>query len=244
MTRHTLLALCLAGGIALAADPLPTTPDLDAYLNTEDLDLGKNPPKPKIEKLADGKVRIGVMTLDPAKRQIVMPGVIATWERNIEVLIASPRGRGYESLLVAPVRPFHFQLALLALGLNPGKPAESVGSGKAPVGDPVVVHVDYEDPKTHAKKHVRVEELLFDEQTKKPMKEHFWVFVGSRLFEGRYMGDVLGDLIVTMHHPDAIVDNGMANGTNDYIYNVNEKVCPKPGTRVTITIQAINKPKS
>ncbi|MFA6561137.1 MAG: YdjY domain-containing protein [Verrucomicrobiia bacterium] len=244
MTRHTLLALCLAGGIALAADAPPMPAELDSYLKTEDIDLGKNPPKPKIEKLPDGKVRIGVMTLDPAKRRIVMPGVIATWERNIEVLIASPRGRGYESLLVAPVRPFHFQLALLALGLNPGKPADMVGSGKAPVGDPVVVYVDYEDPKTHAKKHVRVEELLFDEQTKKPMKEHHWVFVGSRLLDGRYMGDVLGDLIVTMHHPDAIVDNGMADGTNDYIYNVNDKACPKPGTQITITIQAATKPKS
>jgi hypothetical protein len=244
MTRQTLLALCLAGGVALAADAPLTSPDLDHYLKTEDLDLGKNPPKPKIEKLSDGKVRIGFMTLDPAKRQIVMPGIIATWERNIEVLIASPRGRGYESLLVAPVRPFHFQVALLALGLNPGRPAESVGSGKAPTGDPVVVFVDYEDSKTQAKKRVRVEELLFDEQTKKPMKEHSWVFVGSRLFEGRYMGDVLGDLIVTMHHPDAIMDNSLAEGTNDYIYNVNDRVCPKPGTRVTITIQAAPKPKS
>ncbi len=243
MTRHTLLVLFLAGGVALAAESLPIPADIDHYLKTEDLDLGKNPPKPKIEKLADGKVRIGVMTLDPAKRQITMPGAIATWERNIEVLIASPRGRGYESLLVAPVRPFHFQVALLALGLNPGKPAEVVGSNKAPSGDPVVVYVDYEDPKTHAKKHVRVEELLFDEQTKKPMKEHFWVFVGSRLFDGRYMGDVLGDLIVTMHHPDAIMDNSLVEGTNDYIYNVNDKVCPKPGTLVTITIQAAAKPK-
>ena len=242
MIRQTLIALYLAGGVALAADA-PPAPDLDSYLKTEDIDLGKNPPQPKIEKLPDGKVRMGVMTLDPVKRQIVMPGEIATWERNIEVLIASPRGRAYESVLVAPVRPFHFQVALLALGLTPGKPAASVGSSKAPVGDPVVVYVDYEDPKTHAKKHVRVEELLYDEQTKKAMKEHSWVFVGSRMFDGRYMGDVLGDLIVTMHHPDAIVDNSLVEGTNEYIYNVNEKVCPKPGTKVTIIIQAATQPK-
>lgn len=233
----------MAGAVAFAADAPPPA-DLDKYLKTEDIDLGKNPPAPKIEKLPDGRTRMGVMTLDPVKRQIVMPGEIATWERNIEVLIASPRGRAYESVLVAPVRPFHFQLALLALGLTAGKPAESVGSSKAPLGDPMVVFVDWEDPKTHAKKHVRVEELLYDEQTKKPMKEHPWVFVGSRMFDGRYMGDVLGDLIVTMHHPDAIVDNSLAEGTNDYIYNVNQKVCPKPGTPVTITIQAAPKPKS
>jgi hypothetical protein len=38
----------------------------------------------------------------------------------------------------------------------------------------------------------------------------------------------------------------MANGTNDYIYNVNEKVCPKPGTKVTITLRAVGaaKPKA
>ena len=81
----------MAGAVALAAGAPPPA-ELDSYLKTEDIDLGKNPPPPKIEKLPDGKIRMGVMTLDPVKRQIVMPGEIATWERNIEVLIASPRG--------------------------------------------------------------------------------------------------------------------------------------------------------
>jgi len=250
MIQRIVSCLCLGAALTWAADPPSTTnappakSDIDRYVETEDFDLGKDRAAPKIEKLPDGKARIGVMTLDPVKREIVMPGQIATWERNIEVLIASPRGRAYESLLVAPVRPFHFQVALLALGLNPGKPAEAVGSGKPPSGDPMIVFVDYDDPKTGQKKRVRAEELLFDEQIKKPMKQHYWVFVGSRLFEGRFMGDVLGDLITTMHHPDTIVDNSLSEGTNEYIYNVNDKVCPKPGTKVTIIIQAASKPKS
>ncbi|MCX7823990.1 MAG: YdjY domain-containing protein [Verrucomicrobiae bacterium] len=250
MIQRNAISLSLAVALASAADLALTTnapsakSDIDRYIATEDFDLGKDRTAPKIEKLPDGKARIGVMILDPVKREIVMPGEIATWERNIEVLIASPRGRSYESLLVAPVRPFHFQVALLALGLNPGKPAEAVGSGKPPSGDPMIVFVDYEDPKTGQKKRVRAEALLFDEQTKKPMKQHYWVFVGSRIFEGRFMGDVLGDLITTMHHPDTIVDNSLSEGTNEYIYNVNDKVCPKPGTKVTITIQAVSKPRS
>jgi hypothetical protein len=236
--------LFLAASVAFAADTnLPPT-SLESYLKTDDMELGKDRTPPKIQKLPGGQALIGPMIVDPQKREITMPGEIATWERNIEVLIASPRGRAYESLLVAPVRPFYFQLALLTLGLNPGKPVDAVGSDKPAVGDPVEVYVDYLDPKTKKNKRVRAEELLFDEQIKKPMRSHTWAFTGSRILDGRYMGDVLGDLIVTMHHPDTVVDNAMANGTNDYIYNVNEKVCPKPGTKVTITIRAASPTKS
>ncbi|MBI5396653.1 MAG: hypothetical protein HZA91_15270 [Verrucomicrobia bacterium] len=242
--HRILSALLAAASLACAADTnLPPT-SLESYLKADDMDLGKDRTPPKIMKLPGGQVLIAPMVIDPDKREITMPGQIATWERNIEVLIASPRGRAYESLLVAPVRPFYFQLALLTLGLNPGKPVEAVGSDKPAVGDAMEVYVSYLDPKTKKHKRVRVEELLFDEQIKKPMRPHTWAFTGSRIVEGRYMGDVLGDLIVTMHHPDTVVDNAMANGTNDYIYNVNEKVCPKPGTEVTITIRAVGPAKS
>ena len=232
--------LLLCAATLFSAETSTHQPPLtfDSYLKAEDSDLGLNKTAPKIEKLPDGKARIGEMTIDGDKREIVMPGQIATWERNIEVLIASPRGRAYESLLVAPVRPFYFQLALLTLGLTPGKGVESVGQSKAPKGAPLEVSVEYEDPTTKKAKRVRAEQLLWDEQAKKPMKEHVWCFVGSRLVEGRFMGDVLGDLIVTMHHPDAIVDSSLTEATNEYIYNVNDKVCPKPGTKVSIIIRA------
>jgi len=242
--KSILPALLIAATVASAADTHSPPASLESYLQTDDVELGKDRTPPKIMKLPGGQVLIAPMIIDPDKREITMPGEIATWERNIEVLIASPRGRAYESLLVAPVRPFYFQIALLTLGLNPGKPVDAVGSDKPAVGDPLEVYVDYLDPKTHRKKRVRAEELLFDEQIKKPMRPHTWVFTGSRIVEGRYMGDVLGDLIVTMHHPDSVVDNALANGTNDYIYNVNEKVCPKPGTQVTITIRAVGPAKS
>lgn len=241
--KHILTTLLAAISFASAAETNLPPASLDSYLKTDDMDLGKDRTSPKIMKLPGGQVIIAPMVIDPEKREITMPGEIATWERNIEVLIASPRGRAYESLLVAPVRPFYFQIALLTLGLNPGKPVDAIGSGKPAVGDPMEVYVDYLDPKTNKKKRVRAEELLFDEQIKKPMRPHTWAFTGSRIVEGRYMGDVLGDLIVTMHHPDSVVDNAMANGTNDYIYNVNEKVCPKPGTKVTITIRAVGSAK-
>ncbi len=241
--KRILPALLIAASLACAADTHQPPTSLESYLKTDDFDLGKDRTPPKIMKLPSGQVLIAPMVIDPEKREITMPGEIATWERNIEVLIASPRGRAYESLLVAPVRPFYFQLALLTLGLNPGKPVDAVGSDKPAVGDPMEVYVDYLDPKTKKNKRVRAEELLFDEQIKKPMRPHTWAFTGSRIVEGRYMGDVLGDLIVTMHHPDTVVDNAMANGTNDYIYNVNEKVCPKPGAKVTITIRAAGSAK-
>jgi hypothetical protein len=241
---HRIIAgVALVTGLAWAAETSQPPDPLQSYLKTDDLDLGKDRTPPKIERIAGGKVRIGPITLDPVAREIVMPGEIATWERNIEVLIASPRGRAYESLLVAPVRPFYFQIALLALGLNPGKPVAAVGEAQAPQGDPMEVYVDYTDPKTQTTKRIRVEEWLWDEQTRKPMRRHLWAFVGSRIVEGRFMGDVLGDLIVTMHHPDAIADSSLTEGTNDYIYNVNDKVCPKPGTKVTIIIKAA-KPKA
>jgi len=60
---------------------------------------------------------------DRAKRFVEFDATVVTRESDwLELFVCTPRTREYESILVTPAKPRHIHLALLAIGMKPGRP--------------------------------------------------------------------------------------------------------------------------
>jgi len=65
----------------------------------------------------------------------------------------------------------------------------------------------------------------------------YWIFRGSELYEGKFMGDYEKAIIATYNFKSAIIDNPLVTGINDSSYLVHEELVPAPGTKAKIIIK-------
>ena len=73
-----------------------------------------------VEKLGEGLVRVGKVCVDMSKRRLEAPGKINLASGILEYLAVGEGGKRHESLLWLDVRPLHFQVGLILLGLHEG----------------------------------------------------------------------------------------------------------------------------
>ncbi|MBI4721214.1 MAG: hypothetical protein HY770_08360 [Chitinivibrionia bacterium] len=190
-----------------------------------------------VVRLSEGVFRIGNVTVDQNIRQVRVRGVVNMQRGLVEYLAVADRGKLHESVLRLDLEPFHLQLGLLLMGLNYGRNLKYQGDPGVPEGDRVAIWVEWtEDGK---KKRVRGEELVFNQETGKPMRRTDWVFSGSLEVEGTFLAQVERSLIATYHDPASIIDNPLPEGADDLILYANEKMIPPAGTPIALTIQAV-----
>ena len=140
--------------------------------------------KAVVKKLADGKYLIGSVLVDKNAQEIHLPGKVNMQEGLIELFACGPRGKLHERVLVLDVVPYHLQVALLLLGLEPGGGLDYQGDPGIPAGDPVVVWVEWEQSDSLSSSstvaHHRAEELIYNIAREQPMDQTHWVFVDPR----------------------------------------------------------------
>jgi hypothetical protein len=147
--------------------------------------------------------------IDRAKKQVVVGGRIALDEGVIEVFACPEKSKEHEAIVAtrAPARLVH--AALLAIGLEPGKPV-SFDPEYAPARGPVVkVRMRWKD--ADGKLHDRpAGELIRNTKTEAALDTD-WVFAGSVLWrdpaDGKeyYQADS-GDLICVSNFTTAMLD--------------------------------------
>src|SRR5688500_1910903 len=132
-----------------------------------------------VEKTGDNTYRIGVMHLDTKKKELVVPGTV----NDVMVLefVANTLGgfKAYESALTLNTNAVSFNAALLVLGVDPARSRapEFQFDPKAPEGDPVELTVSWNDGRRT--RTVDIEELIYDQRTKRTLKKGPWVYTGS-----------------------------------------------------------------
>ena len=152
--------------------------------------------------------------------------------------------KAYETAVSLHTNAVSFNAAMLLLGVDPahGKPSKMQFDPTPPSGDPVEVTVTYNTPS--GPRTGPIEELLFDQRTKRPVPAGAWVYTGSTfLTDGRFLAELDGVLIGLMHGPQAIIDNqrnDAVGGYNSIVLNPN--IGLKPGAAVTITVRALKVP--
>lgn len=196
-------------------------------------------PAPVIQKVRDGVFQVGNVTVDKNQGQVTTTGEINMAEGLLEYLACGPMGKLHESLLKLDVQPFHLQVALLLLGLEPGsKPLDHQGASGVPEGDPVQLWVSWTDVSGKRVEH-RAEDLVFDEKQKQPMTLDHWIFTGSQVMDGRFMAQVEQSIVATYHDPFAMFDHPLGTGMDDTVYFVNKKVVPPVGTPVMFMVKPL-----
>ena len=191
----------------------------------------------QIAKIDDHTYRLGNLVIDGDRREITIPGRINMQRGMIELLACAPGGKVHESVLVLDVAPYHLQVALLLLGLQNGGGLQYQGDPRTPKGDSVEVWVKW-NTGIHDTT-VRGEDCVWDIPRGKPMEHTPWVFVGSRMDNGKFVADIEKSLITTFHDPLTILDNPLPTGGDDELYKVNEKLVPPKGTPVRVILKSL-----
>lgn len=249
-----LLGICACGG---GSDPSgdvepPAAPVPPARISASQIDeaIGQFPEEIRgdVERLADGRVRLGGIEIDPAQGTIAFDGRVNMDEGLIEVIVCTPWGKTHESLFVADVRPMLLHAACLLLGFHHGRnPAwmlpeddpELADLRAEPVGERLRVTVRWDDGQgTHEAPAGR---FLLDESTSRTLEQQAsWVFVGSYIDpSGVYAADQVGSMVTNFHDFSTVIDLALERGRLDDFMVANKGAMPAPGTPVRVTIQAV-----
>ncbi|MCD6460073.1 hypothetical protein J7L67_05350 [bacterium] len=187
--------------------------------------------KAEIEKIADGIFRIGTVILDKNKGEIKIPARVNQREGVIELVLCTTWGRTHESIFTTETYPVYLQTALLLLGLKYGAPAEFPGAELSVKADTAEIFVETDNDSDNR---WRIEDFVYDNQTKKPMAHIGWIYTGSQFFDGFFYAQEEGSIITTYHDPNTMFDNPLPEGTDDTVCYVNIDLISRLGDNVTI----------
>lgn len=181
--------------------------------------------------------------IDIAARQVIVGGVVCLDKGPIEYFACPKDTKDYESLVAVRSSARLVHAALLAIGLEPGKPVAFDPEYAAATGPMVNVRMRWKDDDgevqiTPAQHWVR------DTRTGEPMQES-WVFAGSGFWsdptDGQeyYQADG-GDLICLSNFPTATLDLPIPSTQSNeaLLFEAFEGRVPPVGTEVEILLSA------
>lgn len=217
----TILALALATSLVTAAEPA----SVDRH--------------PELKRLSPKED----VWIDPRGRRVVVGGTIAVDRGAIEYF-ACPQGtKEHESIVATDSTAKLVHVALLAIGLVPGKPVSFDPVYKAATGPVVRVTIRWKDV-AGVMREVPAQEWIRDTRTGRPMQED-WVFAGSAFWtdpsEGKeyYQADG-GDLVCLSNFPTAMLDLPIESSQSNeaLLFDAFDGRVPPQGTAVEMILSA------
>lgn len=208
-----LLVLLVAAGCAMADETnAPSAFDLNRAKVRQQYEANRK----AFAGNADVLVQPGVVADRKAKRVLVDVTTTGVEEKKpIEFLaIADNSGHGYESFLMSFAAPSAVHRALEFIGMKPGRPVNPAKFQFWPKGERVIASMTsaYDEAPDKA---VRMERMLFDRATDKPLPELGYAFVGSVTVEpekardgNRYGADLFepNALVSIYNEPSTVLD--------------------------------------
>ncbi len=196
----------------------------------------KDSTKVSIIKINNDTYQLDNIIINISEKTVCFPGLINMQEGLIEVFASAKYGKLHESLVVSDITPYFLQVALLLLGLNPTEFVDYFHNNEK--ADYVEIYIEWNT--NNEQKKYFIEECIFDKSKNRPMRPTKWVFIGSRIENGKFMADINRSLITTYNDIYTIIDNPLEDRNNDEIYFVNKNIVPPKNTEVKITIKAVD----
>ncbi|MBT3380979.1 MAG: hypothetical protein HN742_42600 [Lentisphaerae bacterium] len=188
---------------------------------------------PKFERLPDGDIRLGGVTVHRQKREISFPAKVNLMSGKLDLMISTGEGRLYESLLRTDVRPLHLQTLMYLLRIRNG-PRFKQEDGRQ--GDLVDIELAYTNAEGETTREP-IEQWMCDERTGKPMTRYGWVFVGSDIRDGMFLAEVEGNVVVTYSCGATVLDIPDEGGNKAWTFYVNpEKTEPGKDADVRVIL--------
>jgi len=181
--------------------------------------------------------------IDPGRREVVVGGRIALDRGPIEFFACPEKTKEHESIVATRATARLVHTALLAIGLEPGKPVSFEPVYAAASGPRVSVRMRWRDDSGTAHD-CPAQDWIRDTRDGSAMK-HDWVFSGSDFWtdpsDGKeyYQADG-GDLICVSNFPSAMLDLPIESSQSNeaLLFEVFEGRVPPQGTEVEILLGA------
>ncbi|HPN39534.1 MAG TPA: YdjY domain-containing protein [Melioribacteraceae bacterium] len=191
--------------------------------------------KVNLVKIDENIYKLDNIYINTLEKTVSFNGQINMSEGLIEVFATAKHGKLHEALVVADIVPYFLQVSLLLLGLNSTEFVEYYKNSQK--ADFLEIYIEWQV--NNDTKRYRIEECIWDKSKDREMPKTNWVFIGSRIENGKFMADINRSLITTYNDIYTIIDNPTEDRNNDEIYFVNKKIIPPKNTDVTIIIKAL-----
>jgi hypothetical protein len=212
------------------------------------------PAKPQIEKLGEGRYRIGTVTIDQKTREIRFPTKVNMTEGLLEYLICLQQGKIHEALLVTEISPTHLSLALTLLRYPTSKELFSTidetghMTGLYPevplavkAGARIAIEVEWKDKDTTRRNPIN--EWLQHSAKNSAMVAGPWLYTGSEFYEGKFVPEMTGDIAAIRTDPGSMINYPGSDNDDNVWYGYPKRIPPK-ATPVTVIITPFYKPRT
>jgi hypothetical protein len=147
--------------------------------------------------------------VDPKQKAVIVDGQISLREGMLELFACIRNTKEHESIVSVNAKAYLVHAALLALGADPGRPAQFVPKYRPPSGPEVEVLVQWLDEQGHEHS-ARAQDWVKDIRTGKAMT-HPFVFAGSSFWTDEETGKKYyqaegGDFICVSNFGTAMLD--------------------------------------
>ena len=180
--------------------------------------------------------------LSQDRKSLVVLGKVCLREGMLEFLVCSKNSKEHESIIATKTKPSLIHVGLLAMGAEPGKPAQFTPKFVAASGPRIDITFRWLD-KDGKQQEAKAEEWVQEVGSKTQMSSH-WVFTGSmfRRLEGnknQYMADVTGEIVSVSNFPAAVLDVPIesSNDNSDLLFQAFSEKIPPVGTSITMILQ-------
>ncbi len=197
------------------------------------------------------------VAFDPARGLCSIGAEVEVQDDLLEYLLVGPAGAMHESAFATGVQPGVLNVALLALGVEPGSNAtwklkeprpseEQLSAGESPydvhppAGDGFYLYVGWREGEEVF--FFRVEDVLRNLATGRAMQRHRWVYLGSRMVpdtggEGQvFAADVYHNLVNVAYFADGytLITGSLPECLEQTIWMVNGWLVPARGSQVRL----------
>jgi hypothetical protein len=210
-------------------------------------------PAPPVSTISPGIFKVGSVTLNRTERTVAFPSVLNTNAGPMEYLLVHSQGKVHESILQTATEPYHIHVAMLLLGAGgtnqlgigggtvPSGPIEQPSAEKLP-GDKISITVSWNVEGRVI--NVPASELVYNLEKKEALNNADWVYNGSRMISGRFIGQIEGSVISLITDPGALINNVGPGHENDQIWTANTNRLPPVAVPVEVKLKLENPPNS
>lgn len=200
--------------------------------------LADQPGVSRPERLADGRLRLGLVTVDAQARTATLPAVVNQTNGVIEYALVHETGKTHESLLRTAAGPMDLHAAALLLNIRPAGP-QAVTNGAVTPANSVRAEAVWTNAvgPVSAPLHALLE-LRPDgaRRTAAPFTVTNWLYTGSFLTAEGFAAHFEGSVIALIHDPVALLNNPGPDAADDDVHFPRAAALPPPGTPVTLVL--------
>jgi len=238
---HVLVVCATWGHVAPGeppADPAPqsTAPAEGAPDAAPDAEADRHPDLVRLSRTEE-------VWVDRARKEVVVGGRIVLDRGAIEVFACPARTKEHEAIVATKCSAKLIHAALLAIGLEPGRPVGFQPDYRAAEGPPVAIRMRWRDADGRERE-CAAQEWIRNAKTAAALDAD-WVFTGSEFWrdpaDGReyYQADG-GDLVCVSNFPTATIDLPIESSQSNeaLLFEAFEGRVPPEGTAVEMVLSA------